>query len=297
MDVQYESASMLRSMQYTIARAILRVKANPAITATIGELGWLPFNIILDKHSVKYFYRLKHVLEPSRLCKKVFLEMEQQYLQRKRSVWPYIDVMYKTLTNVGLDSAKEKYITDLPYVYDRLRLSLYEQEFHNEINTRSTLSLYKYLKSSTTKEKYLFNMEYFDGARLKFKARTGCLGLQTDLKRWGLADNDVCTLCGNDKEDVQHFLFTCSKLNSLRIKYFYELESKLFDSGNFHIWSHFCTSSVFIKSCILLGSVDIHLEECATDPIDAVCKSYLLEAWRLRKSLRDGEFSDTGQNN
>ena len=55
MDVQYESASMLRSMQYTVARAILRVKANPAITATIGELGWLPFNIILDKYRVKYF--------------------------------------------------------------------------------------------------------------------------------------------------------------------------------------------------------------------------------------------------
>ena len=61
--------------------------------------------------------------------------------------------MYRILTEVGLDFVTEKNIVDLPLVYYRLRLSLFDQEFHDEISSMCTLSLYKHIKTSSTKEK------------------------------------------------------------------------------------------------------------------------------------------------
>ena len=110
-----------------------------------------------------------------------FYGITKKFSAQKPSSWPYMEEINKILTNVGLDHAILKHNEALPDVYYRLSLEVLNQKFVYEINTMSTLSLYKFLKGSTKKEKYPFNIEYFEGARLKFKARTGCLGLQADL--------------------------------------------------------------------------------------------------------------------
>lgn len=70
----------------------------------------------------------------------------------------------------------------------RLIIHSYEISFFQDIDEKSSLCCYRTIKRSTFGEKYLFNLNDFYGSRLKFMARTGCLGLKENLERWRLSD-------------------------------------------------------------------------------------------------------------
>ena len=68
----------------------------------------------------------------------------------------------------------------------------------------------------------------FLGVNLKFRVRSGTLGLQGDLRRMGMSDSDVCPMCGSVNEDVVHFLFECPQYESERTVFFYEIHQNVY---------------------------------------------------------------------
>ena len=94
--------------------------------------------------------------------------------------------------------------------------------FFQDIDENISLHWYRTVKMSTFGEEYMFNLNGFYATRLKFKARTGCLGINENLERWGISDSK-CDMCKGAKEDLVHFLFLYPTLNVLRKQYFTEL--------------------------------------------------------------------------
>ena len=226
--------------------------ATPAITATLGELGWLPCNLILNRHRVKYFCRLKFGIPDTRLCKQVFTDMESNFYNNTSTTWCYFKEMRKIFVEVGLDHAMQGHNPDIPNAYKRLSLDIYKQTFDSEVKEKTSLSRYKYFKTSTFAEKYMYDMHDFEGTRLKFKARTGCLGLQEDLARWGISDS-VCNLCNSERESIEHFLFICPTLQKIRVECFSALESQIW-TRNPYMWESFMSSSLHFKVRMFLGN-------------------------------------------
>ena len=99
------TSSILKSIQYSVARAVMNIRCTPAMSAIIGELGWLPIQLILDRFRVKFFHRMMYDVPETRLCKQVFLALANNYASGMRSDWSYFDAIHTILKNVGLDRA------------------------------------------------------------------------------------------------------------------------------------------------------------------------------------------------
>ena len=98
-----ETVCKVNSIQYAMAKAILQIRSTPASVATLGDLGWLPINVILDRARAKYFHRLKHELPQTRLCCRFFDDMMESFNDNDMKVWPYMSEIKKMLNNVGMD--------------------------------------------------------------------------------------------------------------------------------------------------------------------------------------------------
>ena len=231
-----------------------------------------------------YFHRLKYLLPESRLCKKVFREMEDTFVNGQPSSWPYM----KILTNVGLDNKISSQDGQWIKSYHKLSLDNYVLCFFSEVDSKVSLSLYSMLKRSSFREEYLFTSTNFDMARLKFMARTGCLGLKEDLFRWKLVPEVTCDLCRTGTENVCHLLLTCPILNEIRIRYLHELEAKLIATGENYIWEYFIGASSNSKLCLLLGDAAYDYGTTNGKLFDDISKRLLKETWLTRKSLVDG---------
>ena len=105
------------------------------------------------------------------------------------------------------------------YKFHRFSLDNYVHGFFNEIDNKKSLSLYCLFKRSSFREEYMFAINDFESARLKFMARTGCLGIQENLHTWNIAPSGTCVLCKNGIENVSHFLLTCPAFNETRIRF------------------------------------------------------------------------------
>ena len=131
-------------------------------------------------------------------------------------------------------------------------------------------------------------MKHFESARLKFKARTGCLGIQEDLLRWRKAADGSCPICHNGIEGISHFMLICPILGEIRITNWSRLEIKLLDIDSGHIWEYFMGGSLITKLCFLLGDVAFDYGDEVGWLFDTACKSFLREAWAARKTSLEG---------
>ena len=102
---------------------------------------------------------------------------------------------------------------------------------------------YQMLKRSSFGESYLFSVNSFAGTRLKFMARTGCLGEGEDLERWGKSDGR-CPLCKDCREDLAHFLFVCPALNDIRLEAFRNLEINSLNEHCRQAWQRLSADSL-----------------------------------------------------
>ena len=221
-----ETVCKVNSIQYTMAKAILQIRSTPASVATLGDLGWLPINVILDRARAKYFHRLKHELPQTRLCCRLFDDMMESFNDNDMKVWPYMSEIKKMLNNVGMDhifrSTKQNWMD----AFYKLSLEGCKLNFFREIVSKKSLSWYRAIKRPTFGEVYMNDIGNFQGIRLKFMARTGCLGLGEDRERWGHQDLSCC-LCMARYENLPHFLFLCHGLNKVRVKHYRFLEKKI----------------------------------------------------------------------
>ena len=66
----------------------------------------------------------------------------------------------------------------------------------------------------TFASRYLYDPSNFLGSQLKFKARVGCIGLETDPNKRQL-NGGICQRCDTESTDtIQHMLLTCPALNT-----------------------------------------------------------------------------------
>ena len=281
-----ESSTVIRSIQYSAARSIMRISATPAIEATLGELGWLPLAHTLDLYRIKFYHRLKFGVDESRLCKIIFRDMERLFQNGdKNSVWPYFKEIEKIFIKVGLDNVMNDGEGDWLFSFKKLSIENYVHRFFHEIDNKSSLSTYRMLKRSSFGEQYLFTMKCFESARLKFKIRTGCLGIQDDLLRWNKVTDSNCPLCHAGNEDLYHFMFLCPSLLTIRQDIWKWLETNLTNSKKRYIWEQFAASSLNSKLCLLLGDLAFDHGDEVGWTFDKACKIFLTEAWKKRTSV------------
>ena len=84
-------------------------------------------------------------------------------MANKHSSWCYFKEMKRILVDVGLDHAILSNVYDLPGNILEFSMELYQNNFKNDLNKFSSLSLYKNIKKSTFSEDYLFNIGDFEG--------------------------------------------------------------------------------------------------------------------------------------
>ena len=195
-------------------------------------------------------------------------------MANKHSSWCYFKEMKRILVDVGLDHAILSNVHDLPGKFSEFSMELYQNNFKNDLNKFSSLSLYMNIKKSTFPEEYLFNIADFEGSRLKFKTRTGWLELEDNLCKWVISDG-ICKLCNHNREDIGHFLFSCNATRSERVIFFNKLEVDL-ETSHPGLWLRFISSSVESKLCILLGN----------SLMDSACKAFLKNLWNQRRKLQ-----------
>ena len=98
-------------------------------------------------------------------------------------------------------------------------------------------------------ERYLKTDMDFYGQKVKFKARTGCLGVGADLKRWKKGDG-ICTACTLEVQDtLEHRLLFCSADIDKRLALHKELQG----TCGPHVLSHYIQLGTNEKINWLLG--------------------------------------------
>ena len=130
-------------------------------------------------------------------------------------------------------------------------------------------------------------MSDFYGARLKFLARVGCLGINENVRRWGKSDG-TCELCNSEEETLLHFLFTCPISNFIRVKHYVKLEERLKESEQDFVWQKFVSGSLLTKLNMFLGSGSKYYGGEIEGFFDKSCKEYLVETWQFRQLVLDG---------
>lgn len=277
------SKKRLRTFQYNIARTVLRIKASPAYIATIGDLGWLPLSLEANICRIKYYHYLKYKTGSQRLCRLIMNEMFSRFGQGRNSSWPYCKEIQEILNYAGMDWAISSDDGDWLHTFYNLNNDAWSLDFFQQMETLSTLSVYKSFKTEFHAEKYLLNVKDFVGAQYKFRARTSTLGLNADQERWGTRDS-TCDLCSSEREDIFHIFFSCSFYDDLRQLYFAEIEKYLVQHNAMLIWEHFVASSLLTKIGYLIGDIAKQYGDNIFDVFDMVGRKFLRDALGRRRS-------------
>ena len=195
----------------------------------------------------------------------------------KSSSWPFISNVRAILTKYGLDDVIYRDDTDWYSSFTEILDDTYKVDFYEKINTMDSLSVYRNLKLHISKENYLKTEFDFYFQKLKFQARTGCFGLQTDFERWGKSDG-TCKHCNtNVKETLHHRLFICSMFTDER-NIFYRNVSKLLPEPFF---SNFISLNANERLLCLLGETVASTWGHETAyTFDNICKYFLNSVYR-----------------
>jgi hypothetical protein len=203
------SQTCLRSVQYKCAKAVLKLHCMPSQTATIGELGWTPIIDHLDNLRVSYFNHLKN-MDNHRLTKQIFNEMLTlhsnnvptcfQYFGNIKSIFAQRGVDHLFNTDINMDSSNV-------ITFKQFNLMHRIVNTHQEMDNYSSLKHYRFLKQNTHCSDYLYSDHNFKSVQLKFKLRTGVLGIGEDFVRQKRGPG-YCKGCGAF-ESLKHFILYC----------------------------------------------------------------------------------------
>jgi hypothetical protein len=270
--------NLLQSIQYKAAKIILRTKINIPISALLLELGWEPINAFLDRQRISYFSRFSE-LNSTRLCKQTFDELFSKNIKE----WPYFDYIRSLFESVGLDHFINGSFNKGTF-YKFFGEFTRRKELDN-IDTKSSLHLYKTFNITGRTQKYLININDFRGSRLKLLARTNCLPVNSTLCRMQIRTNPQCTICTNNyEENVNHVLLECEAYTNLR------------NELNSDITTLFCGQNVDAdftglpphgKMMFLIGDLGYHFSNFIGDEIDKLCKRFLCNIFMLRSQIAE----------
>ena len=85
------------------------------------------------------------------------------------------------------------------------------RKWKKDLEEKETACIYRRFKKDVCEEKCYDNR---DASKLLFKARADNLTLNS--KKWNGRADTKCDLCGDEREDLVHFLIDCNKLENKR---------------------------------------------------------------------------------
>ncbi|CAH1795176.1 unnamed protein product, partial [Owenia fusiformis] len=209
------------SIQYRAAQAVLQLKCKPARPALLGDLGWSPIDLTIEKRQIAYFKYLKFDLAHSSLPHKVLTHLINQHSEGNEAPWKYVSNIKSILIKRGLDDVLFRDDCEWYNTYECICRQERTTNFIDDISHYKSLNTYSTFKNHPYQENYLKQDFDFYGSRLKFLARTNNFCLESNYSVWGKSDGK-CKLCSlNVHEDLQHRLLLCEHFKEERESFFH----------------------------------------------------------------------------
>ena len=283
----------IESLQYQMARAILKAPRNTPLECLLGDLGWQPISIVQNNLRMKYLDRIRK-LPDTRWPNLMFNVMHSLYVIKCKSNsnnlrWKWFVHIDHTLGECGMGHLLS-HNRNRNWINEFVKISIdnANKRWLDSAKCKSSLRDYILIKRKPSLENYLLCKQDFYGAAMKFKARSNTLPLNSRVHKWKPNVNINCPLCNNGIDDLRHFLFLCSSLNHIRTEEFLKLEDRLLRLNLEPFWSLFISGNLTVKVCLMLGLSDDILSVNDNYPLlstfDVFCKSYLKRAWTARTS-------------
>ena len=264
-----QSTKKLLSMQYRMARAVLKLKCTPSMYSTFGELGWLPITEHLNIIRIGYYTHLLNMPE-HRLTKIVFNELRCLHNKGKPTAFNYFETMKSILEEKGVDYMFNDQERCNINTFKKFTYAGYCDNFSKQIHSLPSLKYYRLMKENSFRSGYTLSKAAFKNIQLKFKMRNGVSGLGEDLFRQKRGTG-LCKHCGKF-ETLKHFMFQCEAYNSERSILYSKLKT-------------LCDANVFN---IMLQNHDFALHILLGDHDDAFNEHFLHfigGAWSVRDQL------------
>ena len=286
----------IENLQLQMARYILKAPRNTPAAALYGDLGWHSITSLQDVHKIKYFARLSN-LEMHRWPKLMLNAIMNLNCDADQLRYKWLSITRNALKKCNMEyiiscdpPANPRWVN----TFKRINKIVCNNDWRNIVRGKSSLTDYLYFKKDIQMEEYLLDKTDFYGCSLKFKARSNTLPLAYRKRHWSINTDGKCMLCNDDcVEDLRHFLFSCRRLNEIRVDEYLKLENNLCTNGFGDVWLRFIISNLDTKLYIMLGcpiSFTTPLRNsndarAASAIIDNFCKSYLKRAWATRSNI------------
>jgi hypothetical protein len=269
----------------------------------LGDLGWETIEAIHNRFKIKYYSRLQNMDAhrwPKLLFNATFI-VKDHVTNKLR--WKWLQSIENILIDNGMDhqfSNMQPYNSRWINVFKGSSKQQSYLKWYNNICDKSSLKLYVMFKTHPYMEDYLKDKLDFEGASLKFKARSNTLPLDSKVRHWDVDNNGKCTVCNNGYEDLEHFLLSCQSLCEIRDNELCKLQSNLRHLGLSYVWNFYTLSGNDIKLCLMLGSncntfspleLDKSYNDIIDEQFDDFCKSYLKRAWSCRKAIKNEQVN------
>lgn len=294
----------LERLQYTFAKAVLRLKGNPSAVGLRAELGLSLLQSRRQELKLRYWRKLCRA-DSSRLLSLVFRNRYAEAVagQAKSSCLQ----SFKTLfSEYGLSGA---WLSG-----PDADLTSWDQDVHDaamkcragkeDVAMARSSSLTNYVglghRSVDGVANYLDDTSNRAGVRMMTKMRLGyVMLLNTVAKIAGWPNGAGCVMCSGGTEDVSHFLQSCPALKVCRERLGVELRGLLPMAGTSgaHILNEYERGGP-TQLRVLLGGVCLpprrvledeehFAEQCALARwvLDKAVKHFLLACWRLRSAF------------
>ena len=205
--------SKIESVQNRAIRFYLGVHAFAPDIAITGDVGWLPCGVRRKIEMIRLWNRLVS-MNNDRLTKlALFEDINSRGKNWSKDIKHICEI-------VGFE---EFFHNKLPLPLDEVRRCLFDK-FRNEWNATSLnipkLRMYVKYKHSYHPEPYIYKIQDRGHCSVLAQFRCGILPLSIETGRYTdvPVDYRLCVFCqSNCVEDEEHFLFTCTQYNDIRL--------------------------------------------------------------------------------
>ena len=200
---------------------LLNVKISTNNSALYGETGRYPLRINMEIRSVKYFLKLFTRNQDNCILSTMFKNMkyEDELLNATNWASKVRDLLQGSgFHDVWLFPSSVNIKALMPVLRSRL-IDLYINEWHRDVDSRSSLMLFKELKYVFEPSPYLKTMSNHKFRHVISKIRLSSHQLYIEQGRHvNVPRNErKCTLCTlNDIEDEFHFILICPFYSAIR---------------------------------------------------------------------------------
>ena len=111
--------------------------------------------------------------------------------------------------------------------------------------------------------------------------------LKRYIRSWSPTNDGLCKLCNRDEEEtIDHFLFKCNSLQSIRAREYQILESNLHANGLEIYWETFIAHDIDVKLFMMLGDL-FSYNSILGKIFDDSSKNILKNLWDERRKLHN----------